>query len=244
MVTRYFILLKNDLPIFVGSSAQCNCKCQPLPLFKPSTMADAGAAHEAPDTPTPSSKRKAMAVVQGELAVVAELVPASAQTDREKELTAKVAALEKTLAAAKQVRVITALCPDILGLVEAHVCIKRRMEYAWEFMGINFHQLQHVRDGSFVDFLCGSDDGLLPPVSIQDLVVLAHGPEQEAQKLQGKWLLRPRLQCQWKMCNPANMKDVITLFGWDTIDVEIFAGPILKALEGDDRLRPIPGQFY
>ena len=244
MVTRFLILLKNDLPIFVGSSAQCNCKCQPLPLFKPSTMADAGAAHEAPDTPTPSSKRKAMAVVQGELAVVAELVPASAQTDREKELTAKVAALEKTLAAAKQVRVITALCPDILGLVEAHVCIKRRMEYAWEFMGINFHQLQHVRDGSFVDFLCGSDDGLLPPVSIQDLVVLAHGPEQEAQKLQGKWLLRPRLQCQWKMCNPANMKDVITLFGWDTIDVEIFAGPILKALKSDDRLRPIPGQFY
>ena len=68
-------------------------------------MADAGAAHEAPDTPAPSTKRKAMEVVQGELAVVAELVPASAQTEHEKELTTKVAALEKELAAAKQVSI-------------------------------------------------------------------------------------------------------------------------------------------
>ena len=231
-------------------------------------MADAGAAHEAPDTPAPSTKRKAMEVVQGELAVVADLVPASAQTEHEKELrtayascfkaTTKVAALEKELAAAKQVR-ITALCPDVLELVGAHVCIKRRMEYAWEF--VKLRELQQLSDGAFADFLCGSPDGLLSPVSIQDLVVLARGPEHEAQKLQGKWLLRPRL-CLQSVSNPIGMTDVITLFGWSTrltrADLRgmflkqtegddrqppwhLFTSQNLKAMTGDDRLGPVPG---
>ena len=177
-----------------------------------------------------------MEVVQGELAVVADLVPASAQTEHEKELTTKVAALEKELAAAKQVRITTALVPDILELVGAHVCMQRRMDYAWEF--VKLRELQKLRDGAFADFLCGSPDGLQSPVSIQDLVVLARGPEHEAQKLQGKWLLRPRL-CVESCSNPTGMTDVITLFGWSTrLTRADLRGMFLKQTEGDDRQPP------